>query len=223
MTGKLSIVSTPIGNLEDISERALRTLREADILGCEDTRVTSKLLTRYGIKTTLFTLHQHSSDSRLKELLGQALTGSHIAYVSDAGTPGVNDPGGRLVELAYEMGVTMDVIPGPSALTSAIAMCGFPMEKFTYIGFIPQKKRRMQAFQAAADREEATVFFESTHRILKTLEDLNPLLGERTVYLGRELTKIHETHLRGTVGAILTALAGKSIKGEFVCVISPKP
>ncbi|GMU25564.1 16S rRNA (cytidine(1402)-2'-O)-methyltransferase [Patescibacteria group bacterium] len=223
MPGILSIVATPIGNLDDISARAIRTLKEAYRIGCEDTRVTGKLLHAYGIHTARVSLHQHSSDARLRSFLQEAERGSRIAYVSDAGTPGVNDPGGRLVEMAYELNIPLEVIPGPSALTAAISICGFPMERFTYVGFLPQKKRRSAMIAAMGARDDATVFFESTHRIHKTLEDLANVLGERTLYVGRELTKLHETHVRGTAKHALERLASSSSKGEFVIVVSPKP
>lgn len=223
MPGILSIVATPIGNLDDISARAIRTLQGADRIGCEDTRVTGKLLRAYNIRTSCVSLHQHSSDARLRSFLHEADLGFRIAYVSDAGTPGVNDPGGRLVEIAYELNIPLEVIPGPSALTAAIAMCGFPMERFTYVGFLPQKKRRMAMLATMGMRDDATVFFESTHRIHKTLEDLATALGDRPVYVGRELTKLHETHMRGTAKNVHEQLVSSSSKGEFVIVVSPKP
>jgi len=224
MTGMLSIVSTPIGNLEDASLRSLRTLSEADIIACEDTRVTSKLLNHYEIKgKKLLSLHQHATDSKLDSIIGDVRNGKRVAYASDAGTPNVNDPGGKLVERAYEADIPIEIIPGPSALTAAIAACGFAMERFAYVGFLPLKKRRTATIKEIAERKEPTIFLESTHRIMKTLNELRALLdGERTVYVGRELTKKFETHLRGTASDVINALEQGSIKGEFTIVVGPK-
>lgn len=224
MEGKLSIVATPIGNLEDLGLRALNVLQSCDMIACEDTRVTSKLLQRYQVdKKPLVSLHQHSHDSKIIELLESVKSGTKIAYVSDAGTPNVNDPGGRLIELAYEHGISFEVIPGPSALTAAIASCGFPMEHFFYAGFLPLKKHRASIVREIGEREEPTVFFESTHRIEKTLGELESSLGtERLIYVGRELTKKFETHYRGTVHEVIEKLKSGSAKGEFVIIVGPK-
>lgn len=224
MSGILSIVSTPIGNLEDMTLRGVRVLKESNAIACEDTRVTKKLLTHYGIHPEeLVSLHQHSGVSAIDKLIHAIQSGKRVAYVSDAGTPNVNDPGGKLVEAAYEADLPIEIIPGASALTAAIAACGFPMEHFVYAGFIPQKKHRAMILKEIAERKEATVFFESTHRILKTLTELNNLIDEdRICYAGRELTKKFETHLRGTLSEILKTLQERSSKGEFVVIIGPK-
>jgi 16S rRNA (cytidine1402-2'-O)-methyltransferase len=224
MSGILSIVSTPIGNLEDVTLRAVRTLKQADLIVCEDTRVTSKLLARHGIRgAKIISAHQHSSDAKIDAIIRLVKDGKRVAYASDAGTPNVNDPGGRIVERAYQAGVRIEIIPGPSALTAAIAACGFPMERFSYVGFVPQKKHRAATLKKIADREHPTVFFESTHRIMKTLNELRESLDEhRLIYVGRELTKKFETHLRGTVSEVIRALEKGSAKGEFVIIIGPK-
>lgn len=225
MPGILSIVATPIGNLEDTSFRAIRILNEADIIACEDTRVTSKLLNHYDIKgKKLISLHQHTTQSKLDSIIKDVQDGKKVAYASDAGTPNVNDPGGKLMELAYASGIPIEIIPGPSALTAAISACGFPMEHFSYTGFIPLKKRRNAILKEIVERNEPTLFFESTHRIAKTLKELQDLMDEkRTVYVGRELTKKFETHLRGTMADVIEKLGKGSSKGEFVIVIGPKP
>jgi 16S rRNA (cytidine1402-2'-O)-methyltransferase len=221
----LSIISTPIGNLEDASFRSIRLLKEADVIACEDTRVTSKLLAHYEIKgKKLVSLNQHATESKIDSLIEDVRGGKHVAYASDAGTPNVNDPGGKLVERAFAAGVPIEIIPGASALTAAIAACGFPMEHFSYNGFIPQKKHRAATLQTIAERDEPTVFFESTHRISKTLTELAGFLDpERLVYVGRELTKKFETHYRGTISEILHGLEQGSAKGEFVIVVGPRP
>lgn len=231
--GNLFIVATPIGNLSDITIRAKETLENVDFIICEDTRVTSKLMAGLGIKKTLLTLHQHTTDSRMSSVISRMLKGENAAYVSDAGTPGVNDPGGKLVAEALKQGIKVIPIPGPSALTAAISVCGFPMEHFTYLGFVPHKKGRQTFFKDIAEREEAVIFFESTHRLIKTLESLSLVLDAvpgtrddwtmgRLVFVGRELTKIYETLYRGTAQEVLEAIKSTSIKGEAVIVIAPK-
>lgn len=224
MPGKLSIVATPIGNLEDMSERAKRILKESDLIACEDTRVTGKLLQRYNLtEKRLFSLHQHTKPERLRSLIRDMQHGKRVSYVSDAGTPNVNDPGGKLVQMAYETGIETEVIPGPSALTAGIMACGFPMERFTYIGFVPRKKHRASILRDISKRNDPTVLFESTHRIIRTLEELLRFIdANRLIYVGRELTKRHETHIRGTLPKILEQLRHGSTKGEFVVIVGPK-
>jgi 16S rRNA (cytidine1402-2'-O)-methyltransferase len=223
MNGLLSLVSTPIGNLQDTTLRAIKTFSQADLIACEDTRVTGVLLKAHGISSKHFlSIHHHTPDHALSELIEKIHNGLRVAYASDAGTPGVNDPGGRLVELAYEAGIHIEVIPGPSALTAAISACGFPMEHFSYIGFIPQKNHRRATFVSIAERKEPTIFFESTHRILKTLNELSASLqGERLIYVGRELTKKFETHLRAPITDVIAHLEKSSIKGEFTVIVGP--
>lgn len=218
----LYLVATPIGNLKDITLRALETLKAADVIACEDTRVTSKLLRAYEIAKPLVSLHEHTADRKIRDLV-EALKGDrNVAYVSDAGTPGLNDPGGKLVEAAMAEGIPVTPIPGPSALTAAVSVCGFPMHDFTYVGFIPHKKGKQTELKAIADRRGATVFFESSHRILKTLESLATVLdGKRLVFVGRELTKMHETLYRGAIDEVLDKLQHTSVKGEFTVIIAP--
>lgn len=224
MPGILSILSTPIGNMEDMTFRGIRILKEADAIACEDTRVTSQILQRYEIpKKSYVSINQHSRDLSISTVLDRIEAGEKVVYASDAGTPNVNDPGGRLVELAYERGIKIEVIPGPSALTAGMACCGFAMEHFRYVGFIPIKKHRASLLKSMAEDEEPTVFFESTHRIVKTIEELAVQTGSnRMIYIGRELTKHFETHYRGSIASVIERLKKASTKGEFVCILGPK-
>lgn len=223
MSGKLSIVATPIGNLQDMTLRGLEALRGCDLIACEDTRVTSKLLAGHGISKPLRTLHEHTSPAALTKLVEEIGAGKWICYVSDAGTPGMNDPGGKLVEAAFEAHVTVEPIPGVSALTAAISVCGFAMDEFSYLGFVPLKKGRETFFRELSERTEPTVFLESTHRIQKTLDALAEHLDPaRLVFVGRELTKLHETLYRGTAQEVKDAIMQTSQKGEFTIVIGPK-
>lgn len=222
MSGTLYVVATPIGNLEDLTHRAERVLSEVAMIACEDTRVTAKLLAHLGLKKTMVALHQHSGSGHFKRLLDALSQGEDVAYVCDAGTPGVNDPGGKLVEVCVGAGIRAVPIPGASALTTAISVCGFPMDDFTYVGFVPHKKGRETLFREMAERKTATVFLESTHRIEKTLEQLSKTLQEgRQLFVGRELTKLHETLYRGTVDEVLKAIQSTSSKGEFLVIVAP--
>lgn len=222
MSGILWVVATPIGNLQDVTTRALDTLKSADLIVCEDTRVTAKLLAVYGISKSLVALHEHSSPRRIARVIEDVRAGKRVAYVTDAGTPGVNDPGGKLVARAFESDVRVEPIPGPSALTAAISVSGFPMESFTYLGFAPRKKGRQTFFREIAERKTASIFFESTHRISKTLAALAETLPpSRRVFVGRELTKLHETLYRGTAEEVRDQVEATSMKGEFVLIVGP--
>ena len=223
MPGKLSIVATPIGNLKDVTHRAVETLAECQLVVCEDTRVTSKLLAAYKIAKPLWALHEHSKSGQIEKVIGEIRRGKHVAYVSDAGTPGVNDPGGKLVEAAYDAGVAVEPIPGPSALTAAISVCGFPMDEFSYLGFAPHKKGRATFFKSVAENPHPTLFFESTHRIQKAIGELETALDpRRLIFIGREMTKLHETLYRGTISEVSARLGDTSTKGEFVIIVGPK-
>lgn len=222
MKGTLFVVGTPIGNLEDITVRALRILKEVDAVACEDTRVSGKLLNHYEIKRPLIALHEHSSAASIERVVRELLQGKTIAYVSDAGTPGVNDPGGKLVDACMHAGIRVEPIPGASALSTAISVCGFPMDEFFYAGFVPHKKGRQTFFTEIAERTIPTIFFESTHRISKTFEALlSALPADRIIFVGRELTKLHETLYRGTVDEVIKQLQATSSKGEFVIIVGP--
>lgn len=212
MQGKLSVVATPIGNLEDITLRALRILKEADFVACEDTRNTRKLLSHFDIHTPVVTDHK---------ALGLLAQGRHVALVSDAGTPGVSDPGLELVSKAREAGHTVEVIPGPSALAAAVSVAGLKVPSFTFYGFLPQKKGRETLFKNIAASERASVFYESPHRILKCLESLDKAMPSRRIGLYRELTKIYEEAIIGTPAEVLAVLQGDPQKqrGEFVVIV----
>lgn len=226
MPGRLSIVATPIGNLEDITMRALRTLRECDVILCEDTRVTAKLLARYEIKKPLHRLDQHLQKQKkvLSTFFDTLREGKHIALVTDAGTPGVSDPGPLFVKTVLQElpEVRIETIPGPSALTAFVSVAGIRVDRFTFLGFLPLKKHRKDFLRRIAESEETVIFYESPHRILKTLRELSPLIGDRSIAVGRELTKLHETMYRGTIIEVITQLERGSTKGEFVVGIAAK-
>ncbi|HMB25946.1 MAG TPA: 16S rRNA (cytidine(1402)-2'-O)-methyltransferase [Patescibacteria group bacterium] len=211
----LHIVGTPIGNLDDFSLRALEILQNAHVILCEDTRQTRKLTEHFKIKTKLISLHQHTKDEKIIKLLDKF---DKVAYVSDAGTPGVSDPGGRLVELAFEKNIQVSPIPGPSAVMAALSVCGFPADKFEFLGFFPRKGKQ-KILNKIKDSSQTVCFFESPHRIIKTLEILKPEIGERKIMIGRELTKKFETLYRGTLSQVLPEIKAK---GEFVIIISAK-
>ena len=223
MSGTLFLMATPIGNLEDITLRALRVLKEADVVACEDTRVSKVLLNAYELKKDCLSLHQHTSMDKVERLLDRVEKGEKAVYISDAGTPGMNDPGGKLVEAAYARGIRIEPIPGASALTASISVCGFAMDEFNYVGFLPHKKGRQTLIKEIAERETPTVFLESTHRIAKTLASLQEVLDEnRLIFVGRELTKKFETLYRGSVSEVITALGKTSAKGEFTVIVGPQ-
>ena len=207
---KLSVVATPIGNLEDITLRALRILKEADYVACEDTRMTRKLLSHFDIKTPAVNVKQ------IFKFLEQD---KHVALVSDAGVPGVSDPGLEIVSRAREMGAQIEVIPGASALTAAVAIAGLRAPSFTFYGFLPPKKGREKLFAAIGKDKRASIFFESPHRIVKTLEALARVAGERRIGLFRELTKLFEEHLVGTAPEVLAKLTPEKRRGEFVVIV----
>jgi len=219
MPGILYVVATPIGNLQDISARALETLRVVSSIVCEDTRVTRKLLARYGINTPTVSCHHHTGDRVLVGLVARLVAGEALAYVSDAGTPGISDPGGQLVERAVTAGIRVVPIPGASAVTAALSVAGFNTQRYCFVGFPPHKKGRQTFFRAVAESSEVVVFFESTHRIIKALTELERLAPARHLVVGRELTKQFETIYRGTAADVLQQLEASSTKGEFVVVV----
>ncbi len=223
--GILYIVATPIGNLRDITFRAVEVLGEVDLILCEDTRQTKKLLDNYKIKTPTLSYHQHSKLGKMEEILKRLQKGENLALVSDAGTPGISDPGNKLIEflLREEKDLKIIPIPGASAAVAALSVSGFPTDKFLFLGFVPHKKGRQTLFKNISETKETVVFYESTHRILKILEQLGKFLGEdRQVMVGRELTKMFETIYRGTLDEVLEQLKNDTTKGEFVIVVSPK-
>lgn len=214
---KLYIIATPIGNLKDISYRAIEMLQEVDLILAEDTRVTGKLLKEYDIKTNAISFHQHSNSDRVIKLIAK---GKNLALVSDAGTPGVNDPGGKLIEeiLKSRLNVEIIPIPGASALTSILSVAGIQLENFEYKGFVPHKKGKETYLKYISDSKIPVVFFESTHRMIKTLMKLNEINPDKNLIVGRELTKLHETIYRGKVEEIINQLESTSTKGEFVII-----
>ncbi len=218
MGGTLYIVATPIGNLEDITLRALRVLREAGLIACEDTRQTRKLLDHYGIQTPTISYHEHNEAARAAELLEKLLAGTNVALVSDAGTPLVSDPGYRLVTKAIEAGMRVEPIPGPSAVVAALAASGLPTDAFHFAGFLPPRGAQRRKVLARLKDEPATlVLYEAPHRILETLEDIEAILGPRPVVIAREITKLHEEFLRGTAAELRKARI--PAKGEFTVLV----
>lgn len=223
-TGILHVVATPIGNLEDITYRAVRLLKEVDYILCEDTRMTRRLCSAYEIKTPLRRYDAHTSEAAHVRFYGDLQEGKSLALVSDAGTPGVSDPGVLLVRGAREVGADIVAVPGPSAVTAAVSIAGFTGNKFSFLGFVPNKKGRQTFFESIDEYEHPVVFFESTHRIIKTLESLKEHLPNAVVYMSRELTKIHEECTKGTAADILNILENDSVKqrGEFVLIVDPR-
>ena len=225
--GTLYVVATPIGNLEDITLRAVSVLNSVDVILAEDTRVAKKLLERYNVATPLQSYHQHSSPKKIQEIIRLLEQGKHLALVSDAGTPGINDPGGFLIQqIVQALPDTRIVpIPGPNAAVAALSISGIPAEQFTYLGFPPQKKGRETFFKKVADIPETVVFYESKYRIERTLEQLSRALNargqQRSVMVARELTKQFETAYRGAVEHVLMLLRRDKVLGEFVVVLSP--
>lgn len=210
----LYVVGTPIGNLEDLSPRALRVLQHVEVVFSEDTRVTAKLLATFNIQVTCKSINEHTTTPAVRKLLADGE--GDIAYVTDAGMPGISDPGGKVVEVARELGLRIVTIPGPSAVTAALSVSGFPTQQFTMMGFPPHKKGRKAFFEQVAAIENTVVLFESKHRFLKTLAELPQ---ERLITVGRELTKMHEEVVTGLPGEIIEKLT--STKGEFTIVLAP--
>lgn len=223
MPGRLVVVSTPIGNLDDLSERARRVLSEADLVACEDTRRTGLLLHRLGIKRPLLSLHEHNERSRTPALIARLEAGETVALASDAGTPLVSDPGYLLVREAVRRGLPVEAVPGPSALLAALVVSGLPPHPFTFAGFPPPKSGRRRAFyRRLGELGHTFIVFESPHRIGASLRDAAGELGERPAALARELTKLHEEVLRGTLEELALAVAAReSLKGELALVVGP--
>src|SRR3990172_2841155 len=221
MKGKLYIVSTPIGNLEDITLRALRVLKEVDLIACEDTRVTKKLLSHYRIQKPLTTYHEHNEREKAVELLSLLEAGKNIAIVSDAGTPGVSDPGYRLVSLASEKGIEVISIPGPCAAIGAVSVSGLSTSSFTFFGFLPKSaKKRKEFLESIREHPQTIIVYESPNRVIETLKDIFEILGDRQASISRELTKMFEENLRGKLSEVLETLSQRGkLKGEFTAVI----
>jgi 16S rRNA (cytidine1402-2'-O)-methyltransferase len=221
MSGRLYVVATPIGNLEDITYRAVRVLGEADTIACEDTRQTRKLLDHYGIRKPTVSYHEHNEAERSAELVERLLAGEVIALVSDAGVPLVSDPGYRLVKAAVDRGISVEPIPGPSAVLAALTASGLPTDAFHFGGFLPSKPgQRAKALEELANEQATLIFYEAPHRILEALDAVEQVLGARPIVVARELTKIHEEFLRGTPAEVREHLASRdAIKGEITLLI----
>lgn len=220
MAGTLFIVATPIGNLGDITLRALETLRSADALLCEDTRVTGKLLAHFEIKKPLVSCHEHTDDTRLDAIITRLKQGENFAFVSDAGTPGLSDPGNKLVSLALAAEVLVVPIPGVSALAALVSVAGIDLREFVFLGFPPHKKGRETFFKKVAASEIPVLYYESPHRVMKNLELLASFAPEQNIILGRELTKLFEEVMRGTVGEVKQFFVDhpEKVKGEIVII-----
>jgi 16S rRNA (cytidine1402-2'-O)-methyltransferase len=221
-TGSLYLVATPIGNLEDITLRALRVLKEADLIACEDTRQTQKLLQHYGIHKEMISYHEHNELTRAPELVIQLEEGSQVALVSDAGTPVVSDPGHRLVVLCLRHHIPVVPIPGPSAFVAALAASGMPTDEFLFVGFLPARAgARRKKLDALKSEPRALVFYEAPHRLADTLFDACEILGARQAVVAREVTKIHEEFLRGSLCDLRDAARQRAPRGEITLMIGP--
>ena len=219
--GTLYVVATPIGNLEDITLRALRVLKEVDVVAAEDTRHTQILLSHYDIHTPLTSYHEHNEKTKSQELVTRLARGQNVALVSDAGTPAISDPGFRLVVQAIRAGVRIIPVPGASALTAVLSASGLPTDRFVFEGFLPARKtQRRERLQTLRDETRTLIFYEAPHRLKDTLGDIRELLGNREAVLARELSKIHEEFLRGPVSELVRALGSGDIRGEVTLIIS---
>ncbi len=220
--GCLYLVATPIGNLEDITLRALRILKEANLIACEDTRQTQKLLQHYEIRTALISYHEHNELTRAPELVIELEQGAKVALVSDAGTPVISDPGHRLVTLSLRHHIPVVPIPGPSAFVAALAASGLPCEEFLFVGFLPPRSgARRKALEAMRGESRTMILYEAPHRLVDTLADAADVLGARSAVVAREITKIHEEFLRGTLSELLASARKRPPRGEITLLIGP--
>ncbi len=220
MTARLYVVATPIGNLADITLRALRVLGEVDVIAAEDTRTTRKLLAHHGIRTPLVSYHEHNEAVRTPELLERMRSGESVALVSEAGTPSISDPGYRLVRESIAANVVVEPVPGPSALLAAVVVSGLPSDAFVFEGFLPRRAtERRRRLEGLAAEQRTLVFFEAPHRLDHCLTDMLETLGDRQVAMCRELTKIHEEIRRGSLSELVTSLQRRPVKGEIVLVV----
>jgi 16S rRNA (cytidine1402-2'-O)-methyltransferase len=220
MPGTLFLVATPIGNLADITYRAVQTLRDVDLIACEDTRHSGKLLQHYGIATKTISYHEHNEQSRSKELIQRLERGENVAVVSDAGTPGINDPGFRVVQAAIDAGIPVVSLPGPSAFVTALVTAGLPTDEFFFAGFLPAKSGARQTKLLELSSVQSTlIFYEAPHRLAGSLADAYTVLGERRAVVARELTKLHEELRRGLLSELSEHYAREEVRGEIVLLI----
>ena len=220
--GVLYVVATPIGNLEDITLRALRVLREVHLIAAEDTRVTRKLLSHYDIHTPLTSLHEHTPPAKIEQLVQRLLEGEHIALVTDAGTPTLSDPGGAFIRRAREQGITIACVPGASAVTAAVSLVGLAEGRFIFDGFPPRKSTERRAYlRSLAGERRPIVWFEAPHRVVALLKDVRQVLGEREIFVARELTKQFEEARRATVTQWLSQFEQTPPRGEFTLILLP--
>jgi 16S rRNA (cytidine1402-2'-O)-methyltransferase len=218
--GTLYVVATPIGNLDDLSPRAVEAFSASDLVACEDTRRSRILLSRHGLKTPLLSYHKFNEMHRLPDLLDALRRGRSVTLVSDGGTPGISDPGAKLVRAAREAGHRVVPIPGPSAVTALLSASGLEPGPFTFIGFLPHRKgERRRALEALRAEPRPLLFFESPRRVVATLEDALAILGDREAFLGREMTKLHEEFVAGTIRTVLSAFAGREVRGEVAFLL----
>lgn len=219
-TGTLYIIATPIGNLEDITLRAVRILKEADLIAAEDTRHTKKLLDRYGIATPLTSYHDHNKEEKAPVIVARLLEGKSVALVSDAGTPGISDPGYFLINLAVHEGVPVAPIPGATAAIAALSISGLPTDRFVFEGFLPSKHTaRLKRLEELSTEDRTLVFYEAPHRVIRAVEDVLSVFGDRNAVLTRELTKVHEEVVRGALSEILDHVKRGTVKGEFTLIV----
>ena len=218
-TGQLFVVGTPIGNLEDVTLRAISTLQSVDIILAEDTRNSKKLLDAHKIETKMMSYHEHSSNKEIKKMIDLLLEGKDLALISDAGTPTISDPGYGLIRDCIKHDIVIVPIPGVSAITAAMSVSGLPSDSFTFVGFLPQKKGRLKKIELLKNIESTVILFESPYRLEKTLNQLLEHLGNRSVVVGRELTKLYEEVIRGNLTDVIKYFSKSKVKGEIVIMI----
>ena len=217
--GQLFVVGTPIGNLEDVTLRAISTLKSVDIILAEDTRNSKKLLDAHKIETKMISYHEHSNDKEIKKIIDLLLEGKDLALISDAGTPTISDPGYGLIRDCIKHDIVIVPIPGVSAITAAMSVSGLPSDSFTFVGFLPQKKGRLKKIELLKNIENTVILFESPYRLEKTLNQLLEHLGNRSVVVGRELTKLYEEVIRGNLTDVIKYFSKSKVKGEIVIMI----
>lgn len=223
MNGKLYLVPTPIGNLKDITLRALEVLKKVDIIACEDTRQSLKLLNHFEIKKTLISYHKHNENGKSEDIIEMILQGKSVAVISDAGTPGISDPGAILVKRCVENQIEFEVLPGATAITTALVYSGLNTDRFIFIGFLPREnKDKKKVVESVIDRTETIILYEAPHRIRQTLTFLRNQLGNRNISVCRELTKLHETIIRGTLDEVIELYNEENPRGEYVLVVDGK-